>query len=139
MDYWLLKTEPGTYSWQELVKDENTNWDGVRNYQARNFLRDIKKGDLALIYHSGKEKSVVGIASVLKSGYPDPDPVKKGDWVQIDIQARQSLKSPVSLQQIKAEPRLKEMWIMKSSRLSVMPVTSSQFEVIKKLGAPKKL
>src|SRR5277367_3917557 len=99
--YWLLKTEPGTYSFSQLLKDGKTNWNGVRNFQARNNLKAIKKGDIVLIYHSGDDKSVVGIAKVVREAYPDPDPSKKGDWVQVDLEPVEKLGKPVALAELK--------------------------------------
>lgn len=132
--YWLLKTEPDTYSFDDLEKDKKTNWNGVRNYQARNFLREIKKNDLALIYHSGKDKCVIGVSQISKPAYPDLDPQKKGDWVQVDLKVHERLKSSVSLAKIKATPTLKDLPLIKQSRLSVMPITEKHFKEIIKLG-----
>src|SRR5687768_6374766 len=98
--YWLMKTEPETYSFAQLLQDKKTNWNGVRNFQARKYLNALKEGDLVLIYHSGDERSVVGIAQIIREAYPDPDPKKKGDWVQVDLKPVQGLKVPVSLSQI---------------------------------------
>ena len=132
--YWLPKTEPETYNFSQLHKDKKTNWNGVRNFQARNFLRQAKEGDLALIYHSGEERAVVGIARVVRSAYPDPDNKKPGDWVQIDLQFDSKLKNPVSLKEIKTEKRLKDLLLIKQSRLSVMPVSSQDFKLILNMG-----
>ncbi len=132
--YWLLKSEPETYSFQQLQKDKKTNWNGVRNFQARNFLRTIKQGDLTLIYHSGDEKAVVGIAKVVKEAYPDLDPKKPGDWVQVDLEPMKIFKRPVSLKEIKSEPALKDLLLIKQSRLSVMPVQPHHYKKIVELG-----
>ena len=132
--YWLLKTEPETYSISQLQKDKKTNWNGVRNFQARNFLRQAKEGDLALIYHSGEERAVVGIAKVVRPAYPDLDPKKPGDWVQIDLQFNSKLPKAVSLKEIKTEKRLEELLLIKQSRLSVMPVSSQDFKLILNMG-----
>jgi predicted RNA-binding protein with PUA-like domain len=132
--YWLFKTEPSTYSFKQLEKDKKTNWNGVRNFQARNFLRQVAVGDLALIYHSGDDKSVVGVAQVLRAGYPDLDPEKPGDWVQIDLGYKESFLRPVSLKEIKATTGLKELPLIKQSRLSCMPVTAADFKLLSKLG-----
>lgn len=132
--HWLLKSEPNTYSFSDLEKDKSTHWDGVRNYQARNHLRNARKGDLALIYHSGDERAVVGIAEVTREAYPDPDPKKAGDWVQIDLKPITKLKEPVSLKQIKSAPVLKDLPLLKQSRLSVMPITSRHYKAILKIG-----
>lgn len=132
--HWLLKTEPSTYSLADLRKDKRTNWDGIRNYQARNFLRLIKKGDLALIYHSGDERSVVGIARVIKEAYPDPDPRKKGDWVQVDLEFMKVFDSPVPLAEIKTRTALQSLLLLKQSRLSVMPIAAAHYQTILKMG-----
>lgn len=131
--YWLLKTEPSTYSFSQLLKDGKTNWNGVRNYQARNFLRQAKKGDLALIYHSGDDKAVVGIARIAKPAYQDPDP-KGGDWVQIDLEPLAKLPKSVALKELKSQESLKGLLLIRHSRLSVMPLSQEHFEVIQKLG-----
>ena len=133
--HWLLKTEPSTYSLADLRRDERTNWDGIRNYQARNFLRLIKKDDLALIYHSGDERSVVGIARVIKEAYPDPDSRKKGDWVQVDLEFMKAFDSPVPLAEIKTRTALRSLLLVKQSRLSVIPVTAAHYQTILKMGA----
>jgi predicted RNA-binding protein with PUA-like domain len=132
--YWLLKTEPSTYSFETLLREGSTNWDQIRNYQARNFLREIRKGDLALIYHSGDEKAVVGIAEITREAYPDPDP-DGGDWVQVDLKKVQRLSRPVPLAELKAEPRLKNLLLIKQSRLSAMPVTQAEYECIVSLAS----
>lgn len=134
---WLLKTEPETYSFERLLKEKKTHWNGVRNFQARNFLRTAQVGDLVLIYHSGDDKAVVGTAHVVKAAYPDPDPETPGDWVQIDIAADKTLPAPVSLQTLKATAALKELKLIKQSRLSVSPVTPAQYKTILKLGGQK--
>jgi predicted RNA-binding protein with PUA-like domain len=127
MNYWLMKTEPGTYSWDDLVKDKKTAWDGVRNFQARNNLKAMKKGDAVLIYHSGDDKAVIGTAKILKEGYPDP---KEPDWVLVDVSADKPLKKPVTLAQIKSDKRLSNMTLVKASRLSVQPVRKEEFDFI---------
>jgi predicted RNA-binding protein with PUA-like domain len=134
ISYWLFKTEPGTYSFAQLMKDKKTNWDQVRNYQARNFLRQAAVGDLAVIYHSGEDKAAVGIAQVTRNAYPDPDPEKAGEWVQIDLKAVAPLARPVTLKEIKTTPALSALPLIKQSQLSCMPITSQHFELIKKLG-----
>lgn len=131
--YWLLKTEPEVYSFTQLLKDGKTNWDHVRNYQARNNLRLAKKGDLALIYHSGDVKSVVGIAKVVKEAYPDIDP-EGGDWAQIDIQPVRPLDHLVSLATLKSDRSLQTLPLIKNSRLSVMPISEPHFEAILNLA-----
>lgn len=137
MQYWLFKSEPSTYSFAQLLSDGKTNWNGVRNFQARNFLLKVAPGDRALIYHSGDEKAVVGIARVIKGPYPDPDPKKKGDWVQIDLAPDKPLAMPVPLKTLKATPSLKDLLLIRHSRLSCMPVSEKHFETILKMGSLK--
>jgi len=132
--YWLLKTEPSTYSFEQLLKDKKTNWNGVRNFQARNYLKAVKKGDLALIYHSGDTKAVVGVAKVTQEAYSDPDPKKSGDWVQVDLEPVKALGRPVSLAEIKTTSKLADLPLIKQSRLSVMPITGPHYDTIVKLG-----
>jgi predicted RNA-binding protein with PUA-like domain len=136
--YWLLKTEPETYSLSQLQKDSRTGWNGVRNFQARNFLKEAQPGDLALVYHSGDERAVVGIAQVTRSAYPDPDPKKPGEWVQIEIQFLKVLPKPVDLKTIKATSELKDLLLIKQSRLSVMPVSEKHYRVLLKMGGASK-
>jgi len=133
-NHWLLKTEPSTYSYADLERDGKTNWNGVRNYQARNHLAQISQGDIALIYHSGDDKAVVGIAECTKAAYPDPDPKKPGEWVQIGLKPVQALKRIVSLKEIKSTASLKTLPLIKQSRLSVMPITAEHFQTILKQG-----
>ena len=133
MNYWLLKTEPTTYSFSQLLKDGKTNWNGVRNFQARNYLRTLEKGDLCLVYHSGDIRAAVGIARVARGGYPDPDPKKPGDWVQVDLEPVQAL-PPVTLSTMKATAVLKTMPLIKHTRLSVMPITAIHYKMILKLA-----
>lgn len=134
MNYWLMKTEPSTYSWTDLQKDKKTGWDGVRNFTARNNLKAMKKGDLALIYHSNEGKAVIGIAKIVKEAYPDP---KDKDWVLVDIAPEKKLKNPVSLAQIKADKRFANMVLVKVSRLSVQPVKPEEFDMIVALSESK--
>lgn len=134
---WLLKSEPDVYSIDQLAKDRTTNWNNIRNFQARNSLRQMKKGELALIYHSQTDRAVVGIAEIIKEAYPDPDPEHKGDWVQVDIRFRSKFKAPVTLETLKTTPSLKSLPLLKQSRLSVMPVSDQEFDMIQKLGSPK--
>lgn len=129
MNYWLIKTEPNTYSWEDLERDGNTLWDGVRNYQARNNLKAMKTGDLCLFYHSVKEKCVVGFAEVIREHYPDPT-IQDDQWVVVDIKPVQKLKQPVTLDQVKTDPRLKDMVLVRNSRLSVQPVKREEFDLI---------
>ncbi len=131
MQYWLMKSEPSTYSFEDLVRDKKTGWDGVRNYQARNNLKAMKKGDLALIYHSMDDKAAVGIAKIVKESYPDPT---DDTWVLVDIAPVKKLKKPVTLAQIKADKRLSDMVLVKSSRLSVQPVRAEEFDLIIELS-----
>lgn len=127
MNYWLMKTEPATYSWEDLVKDKKTTWDGVRNFQARSNLKAMKKGDSVFIYHTGDDKAVVGIARITREGFPDP---KDESWVAVEIAPEKKLKKPVTLVQIKADERLNNMTLVKSSRLSVQPVKREEFDFI---------
>lgn len=128
-----MKSEPGTYSWDDLTRDGKTYWDGVRNYQARNNLRSMTPGDMALFYHSVNEKSVVGVARVVSDAYPDPS-AKDGDWSVVDIVPAYALERPVSLDDIKGERSLAEMVLVKQSRLSVQPVRKAEFDRVVKLG-----
>ena len=128
MAYWLVKSEPSAYSWDQLVADKQTSWTGIRNYAARIHLRAMKKGDKAFFYHSNQGLEIVGIASVVKEAYQDP--TTSDDWVAVDIKAEKKLKKPVSLSAIKAEKKLSEMALIKISRLSVGPVTEKEWDVI---------
>lgn len=136
MNYWLAKSEPEAYSWQQLVKDGSTAWTGVRNFTARNNLRAMKKGDLVFFYHSGEEKSVVGLARVAKEFYPDPT-AEEGDWSCVDLAAVKALTKPVTLAQIKADKVLVETKLVKQGRLSVSPLTKAQFERMLELAETK--
>jgi predicted RNA-binding protein with PUA-like domain len=133
MNYWLVKSEPETYSWSMFVKDGKTAWTGVRNFAARLNLRAMKSGDHVFFYHSGEEKSVVGLARVAKEFYPDAT-ADEGDWSCVDLAAEKALARPVTLAEIKADKILKEMVLAKQSRLSVSPVTTAQFERLLKLA-----
>lgn len=132
MNYWLVKSEPSVYSWEQLLKDKKTVWDGVRNYAARLHLRAMKNGDQVFFYHSNEGTCIVGIARVVKEAYPDP---KDKEWSAVDIAPVKSLKNPVTLAQIKAEKKLKNMALVRIGRLSVSPVTKDEFDVICKLSA----
>ena len=134
MNYWLLKTEPETFSWDDLVRDKKTVWDGVRNFQARSHLKNMKKGDTVFIYHTGDEKAVVGLAKVLKEHYPDP---KDKDWVVVDLAPEKKLKNPVSLSQIKSDKRLTNMVLVRAARLSVQPVKAEEFDIVVALSEGK--
>lgn len=137
MNYWLVKSEPSTYSWDDLVKDGRTCWDGVRNYQARNNLKAMKKGNLVLYYHSGAEPEVVGIAKVMKESYQDPT-TDDNRWVAIDLEPAGALMTPVPLDEIKRDKRLKDIALIKQGRLSVVPVTKVEFDVIVSIGSADK-
>ena len=136
MNYWLVKQEPETYSWADFVKEGSTAWTGVRNYQARNNLRTMKKGDFVFYYHSVSEKQIVGVAQVEKAAYPDPT-AKEGDWVCVDLVPVKALKKPVSLETIKGDRILKDMPLVRNSRLSVTRVMETQFRRILELGETK--
>ena len=133
MNYWLVKQEPEAYSWAEFVKDARTAWTGVRNFQARNNLRAMKRGDLVLYYHSVSEKQVVGCARVDKEAYPDPT-AKEGDWSCVDLVPVKALARPVTLDEMKADRALHDLPLLRQSRLSVVPATRAQFERILKLA-----
>lgn len=129
MNYWLAKSEPSAYSWQQLVEDGSTVWSGVRNYAARIHLRAMKKGDHVFFYHSNEGVEIVGIATVSKEQYPDPTS-DDANWVAVDLKPLKKLKNPVTLAQIKADKRLTEMALVRISRLSVSPVTQKEYEII---------
>jgi predicted RNA-binding protein with PUA-like domain len=131
--YWLVKSEPSKYSWDDLVKDGSTYWDGVRNYMARNNLRDMKKGDLALYYHSNEGKEVVGVARVTREAYPDPT-TDDDRWVVVDFAPVKALKEFVTLDQIRKDKALAEIAMLKYNRLSVVPIKVDEFKRILKLG-----
>jgi predicted RNA-binding protein with PUA-like domain len=135
-NYWLAKSEPEAYSWNDLVKDGKTAWTGVRNFQARNNLRAMKQGDLVLFYHSVSDKQVVGIAKVGKEFYPDPT-AEEGDWSVVDLVPHKPLKTFVTLEQIKADATLKDMPLVRQSRLSVTPLTETQFKRLLELAGTK--
>ena len=129
--FWLVKQEPSSYSWSDFVQEGKTSWTGVRNYAARNNLRRMQKGDEVLFYHSGEEKAVVGIAKVARSAYQDPT-AKEGDWATVDLAPVKPLRRPVTLREIKGNSRLKRILLVRQSRLSVMPLTESDFcEILK--------
>jgi predicted RNA-binding protein with PUA-like domain len=127
MNYWLMKTEPGTYSFSDLLKDKKTTWDGVRNFQARNNLKAMKKGDMVFVYHSMDDKAVVGIGKISKEHFTDP---RDKDWVAVEVAAGKQLKNPVTLAQIKADKRLSDMVLVRNSRLSVQPVRKEEFDTV---------
>jgi len=129
--FWLVKQEPSSYSWSDFVQEGKTSWTSVRNYAARNNLRRMQKGDEVLFYHSGEEKAVVGIAKVARSAYQDPT-AKEGDWATVDLAPVKPLRQPVTLREIKGNSRLKGILLVRQSRLSVMPLTESDFcEILK--------
>jgi predicted RNA-binding protein with PUA-like domain len=134
MNYWLVKQEPGDYSWSTLVKEGRTAWTGVRNFAARNNLRAMKSGDPVLFYHSGEEKFVVGLARVVRESYPDPT-ADEGDWSAVDLTPVKALVKPVALSHIKADKILKTMVLVRQSRLSVVPVTPEEFARLLELSA----
>jgi predicted RNA-binding protein with PUA-like domain len=136
MAYWLVKSEPFKYSWDQFEKDKKTFWDGVRNYAARNNLKAMKKGEQVLYYHSNEGVEVVGIAEVVKEFYQDPTTTEEA-WVVVDLKPVKKLKKPVPLSAIKAEPRLANMALVKLSRLSVQPVTEQEWKVILELAGEK--
>ena len=132
-NYWLLKSEPSTWSWEDQVKAGVEMWDGVRNYQARNNLMRMKKKDLCFFYHSVSEKSIIGIVEVVKEHYPDPTD-KTGKFVVTDVKTKKRLKKAVSLEEIKSNPKLSNVALIKQSRLSVMPITKIEWETIIKIS-----
>ncbi len=134
MNYWLVKSEPFKYSWEQFNKDGRTFWDGVRNYQARNNLREMKEGDLVLFYHSNEGKSVVGIAKVVRESYQDPT-TEDQNWVVVDLIPVETLKNPDTLEQIKADLRLQNIGLVKQGRLSVMGMKVEEFDRIVELGS----
>ncbi len=135
MAHWLMKSEPSSWSWQQQVEagEKGTFWNGVRNHLAKKHLKDMKVGDQAFFYHSGEEKAVVGIVEIIKPYYPDPSD-KTGVFGMVDVKAVKTLPKPVTLAEIKADPRLKEMVLVKSSRLSVQPVTDAEWKTVLSLA-----
>jgi predicted RNA-binding protein with PUA-like domain len=133
INYWLLKSEPSTWSWEDQVNADIEMWDGVRNYQARNYLMNMKKKDLCFFYHSVSEKLIIGIVEVVKEHYPDPTD-KTGRFVVTDVKAKKKLKRAVSLEEIKNTPKLSSIALIKQSRLSVMPLTKNEWNIILKLS-----
>ena len=135
MAYWLVKSEPFKYSWQQLEKDKQTHWDGVRNYAARLHLKAMKRGDEVLFYHSNEGLEIVGIAKISKEFYQDP--TTEDDWVVVDLKPFKKIKNPVSLAQVKADKRLANMALVRLGRLSVQPVTDDEWKIIMQLGEMK--
>ena len=133
MKYWLLKSEPDTWSWDNQVKEGASMWEGVRNYQARNNLKEMKKNDLCFFYHSVTERSIIGIVKVIKEYYPDPTDIT-GRFVVVDVKATKKLKNPVSLDQIKENTKLQDIALVKQSRLSVMPLKKTEWDIIIKMS-----
>lgn len=136
MNRWLLKSEPGAYSWDQLVKDRSTQWTGIRNHQAANNLRAMKKGDRAFFYHSGATTAIVGVAQVTREAYADPTD-KTGKFVCVDLKPEAPMKRAVTLGEIKGEPRLKDFALIRQSRLSVVPVSEIQWRLILAMGGAK--
>jgi predicted RNA-binding protein with PUA-like domain len=132
--FWLVKQEPSAYSWSEFVAEGGTSWTGVRNYTARNNLRRMHKGDEVLFYHSGDDKAVIGIAKVMRTAYRDTT-AKEGDWSTVDFAPVKPLRRPVTLREIKGDPRLKGIPLVRQSRLSVMPLSKSEFSEIVRMSA----
>ena len=133
MNYWLIKSEPFKYSWEQFETDKKTFWDGVRNYQARNNLRDMEAGDLCLYYHSNEGKEVVGIAEVIKPAYQDPT-TDNTQWVAVDVKPYKKLDKTVKLAQIKADPRLSDIGLIRQPRLSVISISEDHFNIILELA-----
>jgi predicted RNA-binding protein with PUA-like domain len=136
MAYWLIKSEPFKYSWDQFVKDGSTFWDGVRNYAARNNLRSMKKGDLAFFYHSNEGLAIVGIAKVVKEAYQDPT-TEETAWLAVDFKPYKKLKTPVTLAEIKANPTLVNMALIRLGRLSVQPVLDSEWTLVMDMAGEK--
>jgi predicted RNA-binding protein with PUA-like domain len=134
MTYWLVKTEPDTFSWDQFTKDKKTTWDGVRNFQARSNMKAMKKGDPVFFYHTGDEKAIVGLAKVSSEPYPEQ---KEPDWIVVDLVPDKKLKNPVSLSQIKSDKRLSDMVLVRASRLSVQPVKENEYKIILELSEGK--
>lgn len=133
MKYWLIKSEPNTYSWDDFVKLGRDHWDGVRNYQARNNMKEMNVGNQAFFYHSINEKSIVGLAECVREFYPDPT-IDDDRWVVVDFKPIRKFDKPVTLNQIKSDNRLSEMVLVKNSRLSVQPITSQEYKIIIEMG-----
>ena len=132
--FWLVKQEPSAYSWSDFVADSGTSWTGVRNFAARNNLRRMSKGDQVLFYHSGEDKAVVGIAKVTRTAYPDST-AKEGDWSAVDLAPVKAVLKPVTLAEIKAKPQLKNIALVRQSRLSVMPLGAKEFDLIVRMAS----
>jgi predicted RNA-binding protein with PUA-like domain len=137
MAYWILRSEPDAYSWDDLVRDKGTEWDGVRNYTARNFLKDMHPSDLALFYHSQSDKAAVGVMEITRAWQPDGEPNAKGEaiWASVRVEPRDKLAKPVTLAEIKAEPLLAKLEMLRQSRLSVTPVREDEWKILLEMGA----
>ena len=136
MAYWLMKSEPGAWSWEDQVKDGTAEWDGVRNHQASNNMKAMKKGDKAFFYHSVNEKRIVGIVTIAEEYYPDPTD-KSGRFGMVDVKALRPFKKPVTLADVKGEPRLENLALVRQSRLSVMPISDDEWQLICAMGETK--
>lgn len=136
MRHWLVKSEPSSYSWEQLVKDGGTNWSGVRNYQAANNLKAMKRGDRGFFYHSNEGLAIVGIVEIAKEAYPDPSD-QTGRFVMVDVKPVMPVKTPVTLAAIKADPKLKDFALVRQGRLSVVPVTDEEWRIIAKMAGVK--
>jgi len=136
MAHWLVKSEPSTFGWEQLVKDKQTTWDGVRNFAARGHLKSMKKGDDVFFYHSNEGTEIVGIAKVAKEHYPDPT-AKEGNWLAVDLKPVKALRRPVSLAEIKADKRLQNMALVRLGRLSVQPVSDEEWDIIMEMSETK--
>lgn len=137
MNYWLMKSEPDVFSYEDLVRKKREHWDGVRNYTARNNMRSMKKGDIAFFYHSNIDKAIVGIMEIVNEAYQDPTTAETA-WVCVDVAPKEKLKNPVTLAAIKANPRLAEMKLIKQGRLSVTDLSKAEFEEILKMSTQEK-
>jgi predicted RNA-binding protein with PUA-like domain len=136
MNYWILKSEPSAYSWDRLVADKRTEWSGVRNFQAANNLKAMKRGDRGFFYHSGEGLAIVGVVEIVKEAYPDPSD-KTGRFVMVDVSPLMPVKEPVTLAAIKTEPKLKTLALVRQGRLSVSPVTAEEWRVITRMAGVK--
>jgi predicted RNA-binding protein with PUA-like domain len=136
MNYWLVKSEPFKYSWEQFVKDKKTFWDGVRNYRARNNMRAMKKGDRVLFYHSNEGLAIVGIAEIVREAYQDPTTID-ANWVAVDLKPLEALPKPVTLADVKAEPTLQDMDLIRLSRLSVGEVKEQEYKKVLKMAGVK--
>ncbi len=134
MNYWLVKTEPETYSWDNLVDDKKTTWDGVRNFRARSNLKKMAKGDLVFVYHTGDEKAIIGLAKITREAFPDP---KDHEWVAVELSPYKKLSRPVTLAEVKSNKKLASMTLVRVARLSVQPVLPEEFEIILKTSGEK--